>query len=214
MISQCFSWRWLPWPAHWNALPSSRTIINLYLLSVAQGKVAMKNVSRIAFVLSNTRMHVLLWRCLGGCMCSWTGLSGRNKKNPKHLSRNSSCTRACCPCFACKHTGVLECAAGILSALKSASEGELWVLSHADTAWAGTHYVCISPPTPPQQYAYMCLCVFEETQIGPWDFWVFWLCQGDHYCGVQGQAARPEGPDTSCVWIRDVGSFNAHFLSS
>lgn len=60
-------------------------------------------------------------------------------------------------------------------------------------------HVCI---TPPQQYAYMCVCVFEETQIGPWDFssWVFWLCQGDHYCGVQGQTAQPEGPDT-CVCL-------------
>lgn len=141
--------------------------------------------------------------CAVGQVCQ-----GGIKKTPKHLSRNSSCTCACCPCFACKHMGVLECAAGILSALKSPTEGELWVLSHADTTWAGTHYVCISPPTPPQRCAYMCLCVFEETQIGPWDFssWVFWLCQGDHYCGVQGQAARPEGPDTSWVWIRDVGS--------
>lgn len=59
---------------------------------------------------------------------------GGIKKNPKHLSRNSSCTCACCPCFACKHMGGIECAAGILSALKSASEGELWVLSHTDTA--------------------------------------------------------------------------------
>lgn len=44
---------------------------------------------------------------------------------------------------------------------------------------------------------HVCVCMFEKTQTGSWDCsgCVFWLCQADHYYGVEGQVVWPEGPD-------------------
>jgi len=59
-----------------------------------------------------------------------------------------------------------------------------------------THWACVC----------VCVCILEKTQTGLWDrsACVFWLCQADHYGGVQGQVVRPEGPDVFvCLGLMD-----------
>lgn len=132
---QCFSWRWLPWPAHWNALPSSQTIINLYLLSVARGKLAMRNVSRIAFCTLEHSHACSAPRLLGWMYVqSDRFVREELKKQQKSISVETARMHA----VRVLHTNTQRWLSALLEFFLH-SEGELWVLSHADTVWAGTH---------------------------------------------------------------------------
>lgn len=167
----------------------------------------MKNVSRIASVLSNTPMHVLLWRCLGGCMWSRTGLSGRNKKNPKHLSRNSSCTRACCCVLHAKTREGLSVPLEFflhLNLPQKVSYGSYHMLILCERAPINMH-VCINPPS--STHVCVCACLRKPrsacgtSQAGCFD-------SVRETITVASKVRRPnqKAQIHVCVWIRDVGS--------
>lgn len=133
-------------------------------------------------------------------VCSRTGLSERNrKKSQSKLTQALAHKCTCCLCFTCKHTGVIEWAVGILSALKVLYLRRLrapaliiaCVCVCVRTCFSVLLCVCLYNPV------HICVCMFEKIQTGPWDcsVCVFWLCQADHYYGVEGQVVWPEGPD-------------------
>lgn len=140
-------------------------------------------------------MHIFVhvYVCVSMCVCSQTGLSERkrNTSQPK-LTPIHSHEGTHCPCFTYKHTRVIERAVEFLSALKVLPLSQRvkgCSTYHILRLWMHMHmHVC--------DRVCLCACLRKHRLThGTCSGCMFWLCQADHYYGVEGQVVWQKGPD-------------------